>query len=116
MSCASCANNDMGFIGRYIAYLKDNPHGYWFKRKLYGWGWVPARREGWLVIAAYVALFAVGEVRVIRRVEIYTLTTQNVIFFAAYASVITLILIRICYTKGEKPKWMWGVRKKIGQE
>ena len=28
-------------LKQYIAYLKDNPQGYWFKAKLYGWGWVP---------------------------------------------------------------------------
>lgn len=25
----------------YLDYIRDNPHGYWFKRKLYGWGWTP---------------------------------------------------------------------------
>ena len=29
-------------IKEYIAYLKDNPQGYWFKARLYGWGWAPA--------------------------------------------------------------------------
>jgi len=37
-------------IKEYIAYLKDNPQGYWFKAKLYGWGWDPAIWQGWLVL------------------------------------------------------------------
>ena len=32
-------------IKEYIAYLKDNPQGYWFKARLYGWGWVPVNLD-----------------------------------------------------------------------
>jgi hypothetical protein len=28
-------------IEEYKKYLKDNPEVYWFKAKLYGWGWFP---------------------------------------------------------------------------
>ena len=45
---------------KYWQYLKDNPEGYWFKRKLYGWGWVPVKWQGWLVIAISIAIFAFG--------------------------------------------------------
>ena len=27
-------------------YIRNNPKGYWFKRKLYGWGWFPVKWEG----------------------------------------------------------------------
>ena len=30
-------------LRQYIQYLKDNPQGYWFRRKLFGWGWVPVK-------------------------------------------------------------------------
>ncbi len=46
-------------IKEYIAYLKDNPQGYWFKRKLYGWGWTPAKWQGWVVVLAFV-IFLLG--------------------------------------------------------
>lgn len=36
-------------LKEYLEYLKDNPKHLWFKRKLYGWGWVPVRWQGWLV-------------------------------------------------------------------
>ncbi len=26
----------------------------WFKRRRFGWGWVPASREGWLTLVAFV--------------------------------------------------------------
>ena len=42
-----------------IAYLKDNPHGYWFKAKLYGWGWVPVKWQGWLVVAVAIGFLEI---------------------------------------------------------
>lgn len=94
-------------IKAYIAYVKDNPHGYWFKRKLYGWGWTPVTREGWLVLLGYilaVLLFAL------------TLgpnsTDREVTFtFLLPVALLTISLIRICYKKGETPRWQWGIPK-----
>jgi len=96
----------MKLLTQYIQYLQDNPKGYWFKRKLYGWGWAPARTQGWVILLAYVG---------------------GVVFFAAKADdgmllaeanrevmvpilILTTLLIVVCYLKGEKPKWQWGKR------
>ncbi len=38
----------------YLDYIRDNPHGYWFKRKPFGWGWTPVKWQGWLVILVYI--------------------------------------------------------------
>ena len=46
----------MGIIKRYVAYLQDNPEQYWFKRKLFGWGWVPVRWQGWVFLLVWIAL------------------------------------------------------------
>ena len=43
-------------LKEYRAYLKDNPKGYWFKRKLYGWGWTPAKWQGWCLTLLYSVL------------------------------------------------------------
>ena len=43
-------------IKEYIKYLKDNPQEYWFKAKLYGWGWTPVKWQGWCVIFLYIVL------------------------------------------------------------
>lgn len=32
------------------------PKQLWFKRKTYGWGWVPVTWQGWLLTFGYVAL------------------------------------------------------------
>jgi hypothetical protein len=94
-------------MNEYIKYLKDNPKGYWFKRKLYGWGWTPVTWQGWVVIIFYVALvcafaFTVNE----------TSPKEEVLFTAILPiTLLTITLIRICYRKGEKPGWVWGLPK-----
>jgi hypothetical protein len=92
-------------ISEYSAYLKDNPEGYWFKAKLYGWGWMPATWQGWLVILVYVVFvvffaFTLDE----------NSPSQEVAFaFILPVFLLTATLIRICYKKGEKPRWSWGL-------
>lgn len=92
----------------YIAYIKDNPEGYWFKRKIFGWGWVPAKWQGWLVLFVYLFLivslaFTIDD----------NSTDREIIFMLLLPFVLlTVTLIRICYKKGEKPKWQWGFPKK----
>jgi len=94
-------------LEKYISYLKNNPKSYWFKRKLYGWGWTPATWQGWLAILGYVAgvlLFA------------FTLDEQSppqeVMFtFLLPIFLLTVALIRLFYKKGEPPRWQWGFPK-----
>lgn len=90
---------------KYINYIKNNPEGYWFKRKPFGWGWTPATREGWIVLGVYILAvlffaFTIDES-----------SSTRELFFTGILPIIllTIALIRICYTKGEKPKWMWDV-------
>ncbi len=91
----------------YIKYLKDNPKDYWFKRKLFGWGWTPATWQGWLVILAYFVL-------VIAFARTAGKTAGKGSFFGFWLSlvILTAALIFIAYLKGEKPRWQWGISKK----
>ena len=88
----------------YIDYLKDNPKGYWFRRKLYGWGWIPARWEGWLT----VLIFVIALVFVIQ--EIATNPASRTVYWTTFV-LLTILLILIGYKKGEKPGWRWGFKK-----
>jgi len=94
-------------IKKYIEYIKDNPNGYWFKRKVFGWGWVPASREGVLTTLIYVAVvlglaFSIDE----------NSSSEDAVFKLLIPLVlITIIFIIIAYKKGEKPKWQWGFPK-----
>lgn len=94
----------MNLVKQYIEYLKDNPEGYWFKRKLYGWGWTPAKVEGWLVMVAYLA----GVVYFASKLEDTATFIQVKNGLIAPLIVMTLVLVFITYWKGEKPKWQWG--------
>ena len=90
----------MNFFKKHIAYLKDNPEGYWFKRKLYGWGWTPATKEGWFLLALYI--FSI--LYVVRT----TIGVQQALLELA---IITILFLFIVYRKGEPPKWQWGLPK-----
>ena len=86
-----------------IGYNENMPK-LWFKAKRYGYGWYPATWEGWLVLSIYIVL-----------VLAFSLTVDDTsppreIFFTCILPValLTTILIRIAYKKGEKARWSWG--------
>ena len=92
----------------YINYIKDNPQGYWFKNKIYGWGWVPARWQGWIVIAIYLILiFLFG-----LTIDEQSPKSEIAFAFILPTAILTAMLLRICYKTGEKPSWQWGIPKK----
>jgi hypothetical protein len=98
----------MKLIKNYIAYLKDNPEGYWFKRKLFGWGWAPAKWQGWAVLGVYMVLVLAFGLTIDENSP-----RQEVMFtFVLPFVFLTFTLITICYKTGEKPKWTWGIPKK----
>ena len=70
---------------------------HWFVQKRFGWGWVPATWEGWLV----TLLFAVAVLSSMLYIESLELRILALVL-------LTVILIKICYVKGEKPRWRWG--------
>lgn len=98
----------MGIIKEHIDYLKDNPEGYWFKARLYGWGWIPVRWQGWLVVFLYIVLVTAFAFTI----DDGSPPREIVFTFALPLTLLTATLIRICYKKGEKPRWQWGPPKK----
>lgn len=91
----------------YVAYLKDNPKGYWFKRKLYGWGWTPAKPAGWAVIGLY--LFSI--LGLVVYAEKTGCVEEEPFRFVALVVVATILLIVIAWRTGEPPKWQWGKQR-----
>ncbi len=74
---------------------------YWFPAKRYGWGWgPPVTWQGWLVLGAYVGLIFLG-------ILIFPPDTSP-LEFAAVVVLLTVMLIAVCWLKGEPPRWRWG--------
>lgn len=100
-------------IKKYIEYLKDNPEGYWFKRKIFGWGWTPVKWQGWAVILAFVAFIVWGGLDLAAAGEP---TGAMLTWFFLRVAISIILLIIICYKKGEKPRWQWGIPQKDNLE
>lgn len=96
-------------IQAYIDYVRDNPKGYWFKRKLFGWGWTPVTWQGWLVTIGLIGLLIGNTIRFNPEMR----TDHEVLFVLVPQTIlIVLILIAICYATGETPRWQWGIPEK----
>jgi hypothetical protein len=106
----SMYNAVMNYFSRYKEYLKDNPEGYWFKRKLYGWGWTPAKWQGWAVVAIFVAGLAL---MIIPLSRLSSPNKGDTTWFLIKVALWAIALIAVCYWKGEAPKWQWGQRKDV---
>lgn len=81
----------------------------WFKRKTYGWGWTPATWQGWFIVLLFIAIFFLNA---------WKLSVEDIagaepsrgaflLFFARQLFAVILLIV-ICYKKGEKPRWQWG--------
>lgn len=74
---------------------------YWFPAKRYGWGWgLPARWQGWVVLAIYAVLLAAGIVGLH--------PGRSSTGFVWYVAGLSVLLVLVCWWKGEPPRWRWG--------
>lgn len=89
---------------------KDKKPDIWFVRKTYGWWRTPATRQGWLAVWIYIAVI----------VALSTLLTWNshqepaaemLRWYRIGVVVSTVLLLGVCYRKGESPKRQWGEKK-----
>ncbi len=76
---------------------------FWFPAKRFGWGWgPPIRWQGWAVMAGSLAATSAAMLAL--------LPAHAVAFLIVTLSIMVLLLI-ICYAKGEPPRWRWGERE-----
>ncbi|MDP3987334.1 MAG: hypothetical protein Q8P81_03870 [Nanoarchaeota archaeon] len=96
-------------IKNYPDYIRDNPKGYWFKRKLYGWGWVPVRWQGWIIVLAFIGILLLNGTYFASKISPNGKPTIfDFVLFFGIIIISVIILFKVCYKKGEKPKWSWG--------
>ena len=74
---------------------------YWFPAKRYGWGWgLPAAWQGWVVLAVFSCLLLVGAFVLLPR--------HGPVSFVIYSVLLCVLLVAVCWAKGERPRWRWG--------
>jgi hypothetical protein len=84
------------------------PENYWFPVKTYGWGWgCPKCWQGWVVILAYVVLLGGGAL-------VIEHSKRFAQFFTFYSVALSVVLVAVCWWKGEPPRWQWGGNDKVG--
>ncbi len=98
----------MNIFKKYTNYLKDNPQGFWFKRKPFGWGWTPAKWQGWSVVLLYIVLIFALVLSKEKDIPGNDMSGSNFLTFALPIIVLTILLVVIAYKKGERPRWQWG--------
>ncbi|MDE2429187.1 MAG: hypothetical protein KGM99_10685 [Burkholderiales bacterium] len=77
---------------------------YWFPAKRYGWGWgIPTCWQGWLVLGGFIALISAGA-------WIFPPHLRPVAYLC-YVSALSVVLVFICWKKGEPPQWRWGEKE-----
>ncbi len=77
---------------------------YWFKRRRYGYGWIPSTWQGWLVLAMYMAVIVIGSIFINPEGE----EMAKTFIYLVYVFISTFVLLFITYRKGPKPKWRSG--------
>lgn len=80
--------------------VKTTPK-YWFPARRYGWGWgLPTTWQGWVVLGTFTVLVTAG-------VFIFP-PHESTTAWLVYVGVLSLLLLVVCWLKGEPPRWRWG--------
>jgi len=80
----------------------ERENRYWFPAKRYGWGWGPPRTwQGWVVLTIWLAAIAAAA---------RLLMPDHLLAFLGFNLIMVVLLLLICYAKGEPPIWRWGGR------
>jgi len=96
---------------KYLDYFKNNPNHYWFKRKIWGWGWMPATWQGFLITLVYITLIATLVLNREAPIPGNPDSGSNFLVLGLPIILLTAAFIFVVYKKGEKPKWQWGLPK-----
>jgi hypothetical protein len=77
--------------------MSQGPRRFWFPAKRHGWGWgPPSAWQGWAVLVTYLLLVLLG----IPLVQV----SKGSAIYLVYAFALTVLLIAVCFLKGEPPQ------------
>jgi len=77
-----------------------NDTRYWFPAKKFGWGWGPPTAwQGWVVLLASMLVMIGAAIH---------LLPNRPVGFVLVTLLTVVVLVIICYLKGEAPGWRWG--------
>jgi len=76
---------------------------FWFKRRRYGYGWVPVTWQGFVAIIIYVGLI-IGVAALMDG----EMSGGEVTSYLVFVIIATLLLMVVGFCYGPKPKWRWG--------
>lgn len=79
---------------------------YWFKRRRYGWGWVPVTWQGWALIAGYLVVVIALAPAFLDAPE--PDRAREAGFYFLFLALATAGLVKISFAKGPRPRWRWG--------
>jgi hypothetical protein len=86
---------------RHVLFSYTEWQNYWFRAKRYGWGWgLPLTWQGWIIVIAYSVMITVG-------IFVFP-TEEKKALFICWLVGFTIILLVICWIKGEPNRWRWG--------
>ena len=80
---------------------------YWFKRRRYGYGWIPVAWQGWVSVIVFVVVVVAAATYLLPEKPEAPSSLQLVTFLLVLLSAIFL-LVGICLAKGPAPHWRWG--------
>lgn len=79
---------------------------YPFKRKRYGFGWVPVTWQGWLYLATQVSILLVTSTFLSRKPQ--QPTASQLMKLLIIVGLVLMNLVLVAYLAGPKPHWRWG--------
>jgi hypothetical protein len=81
-------------------HVKETKH-YWFPAKNYGWGWgFPSVWQGWVVFFTYIGSLSLAA-------YVFPPDGKTALFVLSTLAISVLLLV-VCWIKGEPLKWRWG--------
>lgn len=76
---------------------------YWFKRRRYGWGWIPSTARGWLSLGLFVGALSLP--KLVMSEDMRKGTAGRIWTWGLSAAYLAFV-----WSRGPKPKWRWGKR------